>query len=193
MAHQRKLIRKKFKDVLTAANTAAGVRVYASRTVAWRPRDLPAIAVYTMSESVDPESANTSPRYLQRNVQIAVEAAVMGGTGDNQPVGTTDIDDKMDDLAEEIERAINADETLGGLLGDCILTQTDVEMYEENEKHIGVIRLTWSGRYEEQTPKPEDVELDDFLQADIRYKLGDDQEEDDEANDNITLPGAGAP
>lgn len=183
MTHRRILIREAVKNRLEDAAIVASGKVFKSRTIPWRPRDLPAIAVYTLSETVDPASANTAPRERKMQLNLVTEGAVHG---------VADIDDALDALAEKIEKAIESEETFGDLVADTFLASTDIELYEDGELYLGVIRLQWSITYYEFAPNDADADLDDFTKADIRYNQRNEQDEEDEAHDSITLPGAGA-
>lgn len=177
MPHPRTLIRQAVKAALLNATTAAD-RVHTSRSVAWRPKDLPAIAIYTLEEEVDPSSANSAPRELKRNLSLAVEVAA---------VQQASIDDELDALAQEVERAICADDTLGGKASDIVLASTNVDILADGERIIGVMRLEFAATYYTFAPDAEDVPLPDFETSNIRYKLGNAVYQDNEAVDDLTV------
>lgn len=167
MSHQRKEIRLAVQAALVAADTAAETRVYASRMIPFRRIDLPAIAVYTLEESsVDNDSA---PRELTRTLQLVIEAAVRA-TG-------TQIDDELDDLAEEIERAMHADETFGGKCGDSVLASTEMDLAEDGDRMIGILKLTYATTYYTYAPEDADVTLDDLETVETTYDLGTEPED----------------
>src|SRR6266540_3539367 len=115
--HQRKLIREAVRAQL-AGKTSAEDRVFKSRILPYGDLDLPAIAVYTRTEPVDEASRSTAPRELTRNLQLVVEGAVKL---------SEDVDDAIDDLAAEIESAVDADETFGvAAVDDSFLASTDI-------------------------------------------------------------------
>lgn len=177
MAHQRQLIREAAAAALVAANTAAGSRVYETRQIPHRKLELPAIAVYTLQESVDADSASTAPRWLIRQVQLLIEAIVKPGAN---------VDDTLDAICLEIERAMHADETLGGTCWKSILSSTELDYFEEGDKEIGLAKLIYSVTYETQAPDADDVELDDLSTIAINYSLnGEQPDEDDQAQDLI--------
>jgi hypothetical protein len=161
MAHQRQTIRRAATAQLLD-RTAAGARVYATRVVPWKRIELPAVAVYALEELVDPASQTTAPRELTRTLQLSLEGAVILSTA---------VDDALDNLAEEIERAVHADETFAGTASDSILTATELEVFEEGERCIGLIRLTYSVTYFTHAPEAADVRLNDFATADVRHSL----------------------
>lgn len=102
MAHQRKLIRKAVAALLISANTAAGARVKATRVEPNKATQLPAISVYTLKDDTDEASAETAPIELTRklNLEIACEVA---------HTDSYTVDDRMDDIAEQVEAAMASD------------------------------------------------------------------------------------
>jgi hypothetical protein len=177
--HGRQAIRKAVVAALRN-QTAAEERVKATRVWPWRSKDLPAIAVYTLSESVNPESAQTAPRELERTVELAIEAAVKLGE---------DVDDVLDGLALEIERAMHADWTLGDTAADSVLQSTDVTVVPDGDQDVGLLRIVYRVWYYTHAPEAEDVTLDSFTNANIRYDLGGEQHAENEAQDALTLEG----
>lgn len=138
MAHQRQVIRQAVKDRLVAANTAAQDRVFTTREVPWKRIELPGIAVYAVEETV--EDHRTLPRELARTLTLAI----VGVTS-----LTEDVDNALDDLAEQIETAIHADPSFGleadGV--DAFLASTQIEVVEEQGRPMGAVRLTYAVRY----------------------------------------------
>ncbi len=175
MAHPRQLIREAAREALVG-KTQAAERVYETRIVPWRRLELPAIAIYTLDEEVDPSSASTAPRELTRTVDLAIEAYVK--QGDN-------VDDALDDIALEIERAMHADETLRGKASDSILASTQLGIVAEGEKTAGVAGLLYRVTYYTYAPEAADVQLDNFATADIRHNPGDSVHQDEEARDRL--------
>jgi hypothetical protein len=161
--HARQAIREAVVTALRAANTNAQQRVYETRVIQWRPADLPAIAVYTLEETS--QIRNAAPRELVRTVQLAIEAAVVQKNGSN-------VDDDMDSIAQQIERAMHADETFGGLAADSVLTSTEIEVSENGAAPIGVIRLVYTTDYFTFAPDAADQTLDDLKTVDTKTSLG---------------------
>jgi hypothetical protein len=162
MAHRRQLIREAIKAALLS-QTAAGIRVYETRKVPAKRLELPSIAIYTLQESINPDSKNRAPRELTRNVSVAIGAAVKEGEN---------VDDAMDDIALEIERVMHADETFGGVCGDSILSETEMDVSEIGDQPIGIVILTYSVTYYTTAPEAEDTDLDDFESAGVHYPVG---------------------
>jgi hypothetical protein len=176
--HQRQLIREAAKAALVG-KTGAGARVYETRVVPFKRLELPAIAVYTLEENVDPASRSTAPRELKRTVDLAIEAAVKQGEN---------IDDALDAIALEIERALHADETLGGAASDSILSSTEIDVLEDGDRLVGVVTLVYSVTYYTDAPAAEDAaagELVDLARVDVRHNLGGSVDVNDEARDRL--------
>ena len=179
MAHQRKIIREAVAAQLVG-KTGAAARVFETRLVPYRRLELPALAVYTKSESVDPASADTSPRELRRNLQLVVEGAVKLGE---------DVDDALDQLALEVERAMDADRYFGGAAGESVLTSTDTGISEEGDRPIGILILTYAVTYRTDSPAAADLEpLPDFTTADVKTDLSGTTAPGNQAEDRIAVP-----
>ncbi len=179
MAHQRQTIREAIKTALVGTGpsyaTSAGVRVYETRALPIRRLELPAIAVYTTDETSSDN--DTAPRRLTRTVDLLIEASVQAGSN---------VDDSMDAICVQIERAMHADETFGAVCMDSTLVNTKTEVFEEGQQLFGVATLTYSVTYETSAPDADDVtELDDLSTVTVEYNLSGDQDEDDTADDLI--------
>lgn len=176
MAHPRKDIRQAVRQLLAEAGVAAG-KVTATRLFPYRKGDLPAVSVYTLEEATDEDSVDTSPRELLRQLDLEIAGFVQAGDA---------VDDAMDDLAEAIEAAMAADETLGGKAADSWLRGTTMALTGEGDAMTGMITLSYQVTYRKLAPEaPED--LADFLTADVVHNPGGDVHPDDRAEDLITV------
>lgn len=162
MAHPRKVIRHAVVDLLTAASTAAGARVFATRVEPIKRTALPTISVYTLGEPVRPGADQTAPRELTRDVKVEIAGWVAHSD-------SLSVDDAMDDLAEQIEAAMDADPYLGGAAGDSVLESTEIEVRDDGERLIGIVALTYSVTYRTSPEAPAD--LDDFLRAGVTHQI----------------------
>jgi len=136
MSHVRKSIRDRVESVLSSAVSSVSGRVFASRVYPLTGPELPAIAIYTNSESSGLQTMGT--RTLMRDLSLNVDAYVRV---------TDTFDDSVDALCVEIEEAIAADFTLNGLVKDTVLTSTEIDFDGEADKPVGVTRLTFTIRY----------------------------------------------
>lgn len=177
MAHPRKLIRHAVRDLLASAATVAGEKVYPTRVVPARGRELPLISVYTLEDDVDPDSVSTAPRELTRELPVVIEAWVQ--PGDNP-------DDAMDDIAEEIEKAMHADPFLGGKVADSVLSSTQMEVIDDGARLLGLVVLTYTATYRTLAPEAP-TDLEDFRRAGTDYNLGGELDPDDDVSDLVTV------
>jgi hypothetical protein len=184
--HPRKAIRKaavaQIMGTATTFRTRANDRVVAARRAPWSIKNLPAIAVYTNTDDVSPDSHDTAPLELEREVDLTVEAAI--ATSALEP---EQIDDRLDDFAREIEIAIQRDPGLGGVASYCRLAASEIIELEKGSESIGVVRLSFRTRYyDPMTEVTED--LDDFVRADVSINLGNGQAVEDRSEILVTLP-----
>ncbi len=155
--HPRQRIREAVAAQLTG-KTAAGNRVFPTRAVPLRRVELPALAVYTPSESVEPASRQTAPRELRRVVQVVVEGVVNRAAG---------VDDALDALALEVETALHVDDSLGGAASDLLLLSSELDVFDDAAQTVGVVRLEFEATY--YTLAPEPGELDEFKTAGVKH------------------------
>lgn len=163
MAHPRKVIRHAVRDLLVGV-TAAGARVTATRVEPHRKGELPAISVYTLREPVEEASVTTAPRELTRDVKVEITGWV--AHSDAVPV-----DDAMDDLAEQIEAAMDADRFVGDLAAESVLEGTEMQVLDEGgaDPLVGVIKLTYSVTYRTSPADPADP--DDLISVGTTHEL----------------------
>lgn len=80
------------------------------------------------------------PRALNRDLTVEVEGYAMG---------SDDVDDTLDLIAEECENALGADSefTVGGFAKSIALENTEMEIEGDGDQPIGVVRLSFTVRY----------------------------------------------
>lgn len=165
MALQRKLIRHAVVALLTNV-TSAEDRVQGTRVEPNSPRKTPALSVYTLHDPVDQElSSGTAPRELTHDLQLEIAGWVEHK--DSYPV-----DDAMDDLAEQIQEAMDGDRYLNGTAAESVLVETVMQVAEDNGRSdplIGIVTLTYSVTYRESPATP--ASLDAFVTANVTQKL----------------------
>jgi hypothetical protein len=151
--HQRRIIRDAVIAQL-AGKTAAGDRVSSTRVEALRNRRLPTISVYALSESIIDVSKTTRPRELTR--ELAVEIVGWVAHSEANPAA-----DALDDLAEQIEAAVDADPYFGGACGldGAVLSDTEVTIRDDDKADplTGIIVLTYSVPYTTSLPELTDL------------------------------------
>ena len=135
MAHIRKTIRENIGTALTGLSTT-GSSVFESRTFPINFSTLPALLIYTKDEEVVEFSLKT-PRTQFRQLQVIIEAHIKG---------TSNIDDTIDTIAEEVEEAMVTDVTRGGHAKDTRLVSTEIE-FEEATSKVGLAIFTYVIEY----------------------------------------------
>ena len=111
--HIRQQIREYFGTTLNNLTTT-GTRVYESRV--YPLETVPALAIYTKSETSEPIVIGTD-RLMSRDLSVVVEGFAKA---------TSNFDDTIDTISKEVEEAIAADRTLGGLAKDTYLESTEI-------------------------------------------------------------------
>lgn len=142
--HIRQQIREKFGTTLTGLTTT-GSNVYESRVYPLENASLPALIIYTKSETSEPIVIGTQ-RLMSRELSVVVEGYAKA---------TSNFDDTIDTISKEVEEAIAADRTLDGLAKDCYLESTEIEFNGEGEKPLGYVSLTFLTNYYVQETNPD--------------------------------------
>jgi len=134
MSHLRIQIRQHVTTLLR--NNIKKANVFSSRLRALNNENLPAILVYTRSESA--EKFAEAPRELDRALELLVEIKV---------AGLYDCDDVVDTFADRVEDLIHQDDSFGALVNDVLLSNTDIEFFNEGATPYCVARLTFDVQY----------------------------------------------
>jgi hypothetical protein len=143
MAHHRKLIRAAIVSRLKSAATMAGDRVFPSRAKQLFEAELPAILVYTKEESA--QVSIEAPREYERSLKVGIEILA-------QHPDEALLDDLIDDFCDQVERAMFSEETLGGLVTDTLLGETEMDLNTEGKKPIGIARISLTMPYRQYLP-----------------------------------------
>lgn len=163
--HQRQQIREavaaQLKGVAPDFATSAQGRVYETRLVPFRRLELPAVAVYALEETSDDQ--RSAPREYKRTLQLAIEGAVKL---------TDNVDDALDALALELERAVDADPTFGDTASDSVLASTVLDIVEDSDRSVGVVRLQYSVTYYTYAPDAADHDFDELQTVDVKTRIG---------------------
>lgn len=113
MSHKRQIIRDAIINQLKD-KTDAGSNVYGNRAKPLFDQFLPVILVYSKQENILEDQYNIDGyTSLKRELEIAIEAVILGGD---------DFDQKLDDIAEQIESALDGFE-IETRKADLILTR----------------------------------------------------------------------
>lgn len=157
----RKLIRQKVADILTTPGITGIVSVFKNRQQRVAAEELPALIIYTKSESA--EISNVAPREYKRTLKLAVDIAYMDKDAARP-------DDFIDDTAQEIEQRLFRNETLDGLASDLFLSDTEIDFNTDSENETGLCRLTFDVIYYTKAPI-EQPNLNPFERYEAEYKL----------------------
>jgi len=130
VAHVRKSIRDNIKTTLTGLTTT-GTNVFQTRFYPLAEAKLPALAIYTKSETSEYSTIKT-PRTQVRTLDVTVEAYVSGNTN---------VDNTLDTIATEVEEALYTDLTRGGNAKETRVTSFDADFSGDGENPVGVGRF----------------------------------------------------
>lgn len=136
MAHVRQQIRDAVATTLTSAVTLVSGRIYTTRVHPLNEALLPAISVYTGSETS--ERYNVGVTDINRELSLEIDIYVRE---------SSTFDDDADAIAVEVEEALAGDFTIGGLAKSMVLTSTAIQFDGEADQILGVAKLTYQVRY----------------------------------------------
>ena len=186
MSARRKAIRKAIVKRLKG-RTRAKDNVRANRSERNWMEYLPAINVYTRGET-DISELSSAPRLLRRPINVEIEIIDSGDDGD-------DISDKLDDLAEDVERYLSRDDSLGDTASDILLKGvSDMEAVDTGERPAMAVRLNYKVIYEEYSPRDQSGQgVGELDGIDAEWPIGHHDgpptmDEADRAEDKIDLP-----
>ncbi len=140
MSHVRSQIRDQFVAILKAGVPLVTRRVYGTRVYPLTQAKMPAITVTASAEASQlmTMGASMGARSLDRTVEIMVSI---------YENATASLDSTIDAIAVQVEEAIGADYTLGGIAKHSVLTSTSIDFSGETEQPVGIATLTFAVRY----------------------------------------------
>ena len=134
--HLRQQIRERVALDVTGLVTT-GANVFQSRVYPIEDSKLPCLLVYSNSE--ESEILNQgSPRLLLRTLSITIQGVASE---------SSNIDDKLDLIAKEIEIAMAADVDINGLAQDSFMTSSEIDFTSDGAKTIGTLRVNYQIEY----------------------------------------------
>ena len=134
--HVRKQIRDAVTTLITGLTTTT-THVFPSRVYDLEETDLPGLLLYTKDEASGPQTMSI-PRSLERNLEVVVDGVAKSNAG---------LDDTLDTIIKEVETAIAADVTLGGLVKDITLTLIEIGLTGNAQNPTGNARMTFTANY----------------------------------------------
>lgn len=144
MSHVRQQIREYFEAQL-ASLTTTGSNVYASRIYPLSGAKLPALLIYSQSESLE-EQSFSQKRIQTRTVDLVVEGYVRA---------LANFDDTLDTVNAEVETAILDSPTLGGLAINTQLTGVEAMYSGDGDQPVATIRMNFAVQYRTETGQPD--------------------------------------
>lgn len=136
MAHVRKQIRDKVADLLKANVSLVKRRVFTTRVHPLNDTNLPAISVYTGTETSQRLQGGVTD--MIRELSLEIDCYVRE---------TSSFDDDVDAIAVQVEEAMATKFTLDGLAKFTVLTSTQIQFDGDADQILGVAKLTYSVQY----------------------------------------------
>lgn len=138
MSHVRTQIVDAVTTALTGLSTT-GANAFKTRVYALARGKLPCLCIYRGREASTPLEMG-HPRLMDRTFEVHVEIVAEG----------EDFDDVTDQIAVEVEVALAADFSLGGLCKEFYLAGSEpgpIGQGDHGEKRLGSLRLTYRATY----------------------------------------------
>ena len=132
MTNHRTAIREQARTMLAGA-TLAGAKVFTNRARPITPNDMPALLIYTGASRRGDRERDGS--MVHRRLELVVEGAV-AATGRGE-----ELEAQLEQLAEQVETALAADPTLGGLVLDARWQSTDPDIVGDGRQLVGAVRV----------------------------------------------------
>ena len=130
--HLRRQIRERIAADVTSLVTT-GTNVFQSRIYPLEDSALPCLLVYSTSEESEILNQGT-PRLQARTLNITIQGVA---------AETSDVDDKFDLIAKEVETALAGDRDINTLAQNSFLTSTEIEINADGAKTVGTLRLNY--------------------------------------------------
>jgi hypothetical protein len=146
MSHKRQIIRDAIINQLND-KTDAGSNVYGNRAKPLFDQSIPAILVYSKQENILEDQYNIDGyAALKRDLEIAIEAVI---------IASDEFDQKLDDIASQIESALDGFEITNRKADLIKLKSTEIDYSIEGSKIYGAVRLTYSVIYRTEVKQPD--------------------------------------
>lgn len=136
MPHVRTGIRSALVAVLTGLSTT-GTRVHASRMYPRADGALPCLLVITSDEPQIDEGLSNQP-ILERTLEVSIRAVVKASAS---------LDTTIDNIIAEVETALGAVTTLGGLIKGLSLVSIGIDYDDATDKPVGAANINYRATY----------------------------------------------
>lgn len=142
MAHARQQIRDALKAILISASTGAGSNIYSQRVY---PLDVvKSIDVQSPNDSLMEETMGGNQT---RELTLMIDIRIKGDSGVTE--------DEVDDIAAEVEVAVQNDDTLTGTVMTVDYVGSSTRFNGESEKLVGMLSIEYSAIYRVNKTNPE--------------------------------------
>lgn len=197
--HPRALIRKNVRAMMTN-KTDCGDRVTPHRFRGHPPKNLPAMAVYTLATQTEENSKDTAPLRLEHAVTLAIEIVTSAAAPEGLDPALSDewaADDALDAVCLQVEQVMASNPALevdgvaaaGGPSGWHMLESTEIEGVETNDQTYVVAVMTFTVWYERRYPAEGDgADVENFKTADIVLRTSDATPTTPPAHSTVELP-----
>lgn len=130
-------VRRQIVDAVATAVTGlttTTTNIYTNRVHRLDEAIMPCLVVYSKNET---SNRNTMGGDIFRTLSLVIEAYVKTATPDVT----------LDTISKEVEVAMAADRTFGGLAKDSFIASTEMDLSGEGDAPIGVMAMTYSIEY----------------------------------------------
>jgi hypothetical protein len=141
-------VRKQIRDYVAAQLAGlptTGDNVFIGRTRALAADHPPTLLIYARREDYARDAMGRPP-IIMRTLALFVHGKV---------VASAPPDDTLDQIAVEVERKLGADDRLGGLVLDCVMTSSEIIVTAEGASHVGEIAMEYRVKYRTTQTDPE--------------------------------------
>lgn len=134
--HMRRQIREAAATALTGLTTT-GSRVFTSRARLVQAADLPCLRIWCDDENISTETIHVA-RVRERVLQLVVEGCCSANA---------DMDDTLDQIAKEVEIALDGNQTLGVGVKAIEPKEIKSEFLAQGETVIAVVTMRFEATY----------------------------------------------
>lgn len=143
MSHVRQQIREALKAVLTGLPNTQD-KVYVNRVDPIEKGTVPALSIRTGADEKVETIIMAKPALVMRQVDVFVTAYAVGA----------DVDDQLDDVSSDVEKAVANNHTLSGLVKNIEYMESD-DVIERSERLKGVREIGFQCVYVIQESEPD--------------------------------------
>ncbi|MCB2188818.1 MAG: hypothetical protein KQJ78_20555 [Deltaproteobacteria bacterium] len=136
--HPATTIRQAVAAAILAAGTDAGDRVYTGPVDPLDPGALPVVAVFCVGSEYEGEAYIDQPRAYRAALNLITVLWVQA---------SATLYDELEELARQVRRAVQADESQGGAAMDTVWAGEDLSLEEDGGVSLGQMLINWRVGY----------------------------------------------